>query len=66
MYLHVTPEWLQEICSINDGGEDRMMSSSYPAQISEILALTLENEVLYSEWEEERGGGGERRGKFYR
>ena len=62
MYLHVTSEWLQEICIPEEGGVGgvgggvqsekpaaagavAMVPSSYPAQISEILALTLENEV---------------------
>ena len=56
MYLHITPEWLHEICLIREeieGETSNKMAttpSSYPAQISEILALTLENEVIDYYW----------------
>ena len=40
MCRHMMEEWLAEVCSEGD-----YQRPSFPAQISEVLAITLENEV---------------------
>lgn len=40
MCHHMTAEWLAEVCEDGDH-----MRPSFPAHISEVLAITLENEV---------------------